>query len=69
METLPDGSVPLEDWVCDAIWAEGVLGKCPDRVIGIGEKKVLGFPLTAAERQYLSRWRRSHDLASALTSD
>ena len=69
IETLPDDSRPLDDLVCGFVWAKELLSQIPDRVIRAGEKRVMGSPLSAAERQTLSRWRRSHDPLPDLTGD
>ena len=59
VETLVHESIPLEEFVCNRVWAREVLAQIPGQVVQIGKKRVVGYPLTAAERQRLSRWRRS----------
>ena len=62
LSTMADHSRPLEEFVCNVIWATEVLNQIPVEVVKVGEKRVSGFPLTATERQRLSRWRRSQGL-------
>ena len=69
VETLPDGSRLLDEFVCSFVWATEMLSQIPAQVIEIGEKRLMGSTLTAAERQRLSRWRRNHGPLSELTGD
>ena len=68
-DILTDKSILFDEAICDSICAEGELVQVPDQVIRIAEKRVMGWPLTSAERQQLSRWRRSRDLRAAPASE
>ena len=69
VETISDGSRPLEESVCAVIWAREVLGQIPNQVVQMGEKRVGGSSLTDAERQRLSRWKRAHSHLWSSTED
>ena len=69
VETLPDDSKPVDEFVCNFVWAKEVLSQVSDQVMQIGVKRVMGSPLTAAERQRLSRWRKNHGFLLDLAGD
>ena len=60
-KTLLDNSIPLDEFVCNSVWARELLSGIPGQVVRIAAKRVSGSPLANAERQRLSRWRRNHD--------
>ena len=60
VETIPDGSRPVEESACAVIWAREVLSLVPSQVVQIGKKRADGTTLNDAERQRLSRWKRGH---------
>ena len=69
VEILPDNSRLVDELVCNLISAREVLRQVPVQVVHIAAKRQFGSPLTVAERQRLSRWRRSHGLQLRLTSN
>jgi hypothetical protein len=69
VETLPDDSRPVGEFVCSFVWAKEMLSQIPAQVLEVGEKRLMGSTLTAAERQRLSRWRRSYGALSELAGD
>ena len=55
IETLADDkAIDLSGWLDAKTW----LYQCPDRLVKVAYKKVAGYPLTNAERAYLSRHRQ-----------
>ena len=68
-ETSSDNSRPLDELVCGLVWAQEVLSQIPGQVVHIGQKRAMGFRLTAAERQGLSRWKRGHGLPLGLAEN
>ncbi len=55
-----DKAIDLEAWVDAKTWLAG----CPKRLVDIAYKRVIGKPLDAKEKMYLSRYRQK-ELAKA----
>jgi len=55
-----DKAVGLEAWLDAKAWLKG----CPKRLVDIAYKRVIGNPLDAEEKMYLSRYRQK-ELAKA----
>ena len=54
-ETIADDTaIDLDRWLDAKTWLAG----CPQRLVAIAYKRVIGKPLDAKEKKYLSRWRQ-----------
>ena len=69
VETLSDNSRPVDDLACSRVWTREVLLQIPSRIVHIGEKRAMGFPLTSVDRQRLSRWKKGPGLQLGLAED
>jgi len=53
-----DKAIDLADWLD----AKTFLSGCPQRLIGIGLKRLKGIPLDGSEQRYLNRYQKKYQL-------